>query len=625
MKGNVTLNVIIKNTLPIFSIIFIAIMIIGGWSLLAPIAIVLSAAFSILILINYLAKKKFNIRFWFSYLVLIAGVFLFYLIWGAESFWKRIGYNLILTIIPAGLAILLYFWDSSSKSTYKKVISIILTVLMIGSSTFYFIAMRMRVRPKVFSLAEGQEDYLSSIKNSASSSSPNVLFILMDDMAYSDLSCYSYLGRSDATIHTPNLDALADEGVMFENFYSCSPVCSPSRFGILTGRYSARGYMDQVVFPSVVSLNPFGSTRYYNPFIFKNNVDGILGDEITIAEAMQSAGYSTALFGKWNLGDYGEYLPTNQGFDYFYGSYYVNDMTPYNWVREIDQKAVEVKSHKEMTDQSETTKFLTEEVNNYIDRSVEKGEKFFAYYATPWPHYPIFSGEKGVTSDDNYIACIEEFDRYLADIINNLKEKGVYDDTLIVFTSDNGPGREGVTGALRGRKGTTFEGGQKVPLIVSYPNGNVGDGDKVITTPAMNIDFFPTLLQYAGVASLPGDRVIDGVSMYGVLEGTASSDANIHDTLYYLRTGKVQAVQMPVDVDGITYNFKYYKSVNSENTAFFDQVYRNYLFNLSTDPAEGYNTSMIHPEVADKLAKQLEAFRKELKNNRRGVIKEYYK
>lgn len=624
MKDYRTIKVIIDNILPIISIIFIALMLVGGWGLLAPVAVVLSAAFSVLIFITYLTKKKLNKRFWFCYLVLVAGVFLFYLIWGAEPFWKRTGYNLIFTVVPAGLAVLLYFWDSRSKFIYKKVISVILTVFLIGSSAFYFIAMSMRVRPKVFSLAEGQEDYLSSIKDSASSSSPNVLFILMDDMAYSDISCYSYLGRSDATIQTPNLDALADEGVMFENFYSCSPVCSPSRFGILTGRYSARGYMDEVVFPSVVSLNPFGSTRYYNPFIFKNNVEGILGDEITVAEALRSAGYSTALFGKWNLGDYGEYLPTNQGFDYFYGSYYVNDMTPYNWVREIEQKAVEVKSHQEMLDQSETTRLLTDEVNRYIDRSVEKGEKFFALYATPWPHYPIFSGEKGVASDDNYIACIEEFDRYLGEIINNLKEKGVYDDTLIVFTSDNGPGREGVTGALRGRKGKTFEGGQKVPLIVSYPNGKVGDGDKVLTTPAMNIDFFPTLLQYAGVSLLPRDRVIDGVSMYGILEGTAPSNANIHEALYYLRTGKVQAVQMPVAVDGKTYNFKYYPSVNSENTAFFDQVYRNYLFNLTIDPAEGYNTSMIHPEVADKLAKQLAAFRKELKSNRRGVNKEYY-
>ena len=184
------------------------------------------------------------------------------------------------------------------------------------------------------------------------------------------------------------------------------------------------------------------------------------------------------MFGKWNLGDYGQYLPTNQGFDYFYGSYYVNDMTPYNWVKEESGKSVQVKSHYDIKDQSETTKLLTAEVTDYISEKAERGQKFFACYATPWPHYPIYSGNKGDTSDDSYIHCIEEFDRYLGDILNTLKAKGVYDDTIIMFTSDNGPGREGVAGALRGRRGTTFEGGQKVPMIVSYPAGNVGKGRK---------------------------------------------------------------------------------------------------------------------------------------------------
>ncbi|MDD3946936.1 MAG: sulfatase-like hydrolase/transferase [Clostridia bacterium] len=604
--------------------VFMIVTLVSGMVPLSVVAVALSVVSAIAVFIHFLRKKEIHFGFWISYLILTGGVVLYFLIWGADPFWKRTGYNLMLAAIPIVSAVALLIWLRRSQKSCKYVIAVIVSVVMIFSSAFYFLAISMRARPKVFGMQKGHDEYLSSVKDSASASSPNILVILMDDMAYSDISCYSYLGRQNATIQTPNLDMLADEGVRYENFYSCSPVCSPSRFGILTGRYPARGYLDQVVFPSVVSFDPFGNTRYNNSFTFKNNVEGILGDEITVAEVLQSAGYSTALFGKWNLGDYGEYLPTRQGFDYFYGSYYVNDMTPYNWVREVDGVATEVLSHDEIKDQSETTKLLTAEINEYIVQSVDKEEKFFAYYATPWPHYPIYSGQKYDPSDDSYIHCIEEFDAYLGQIIDTLKAKGAYDNTLIMFTSDNGPGREGVAGALRGRKGTTFDGGQKMPMIVNYPDGNVGKDAKIITTPTMNTDIFPTLLQYAGISSLPQDRVIDGKSMVDLLEGAIPSDTSIHDTLYHLRAGKVQAVQMPHQVDNTTHQFKYYQRVASENTAFFDQVYKNYLFDLTADPAEGYNTSMIYPEIADKLEKQLEAFRNELKENRRGANKDYY-
>ena len=307
----------------------------------------------------------------------------------------------------------------------------------------------------------------------------------MDDMGYSDISAYSYLGNKKATINTPNIDSIADNGIMMDNFYSASPVCSPSRFSLLTGRYSSRGYLDNVVFPSDIMSNPWSPTHFLNPYQFLCNVDGILGDEITFAEVLQAAGYNTGCIGKWNLGDYGQYLPTNQGFDYFYGSYYVNDMTPYNWVEDkVDENgnftSKEVRTHKENLDQSDSTRLLTAQMLNFIEASVEKNEKFLAYYTTPWPHFPVFSNNdgngKGDISDDTYIDCIEEFDKYLGDVLNYLKNTpdpngsgSLYDNTLVVFTSDNGPGREGVTGDMRGRKNTTFEGGMKVPMIASYP------------------------------------------------------------------------------------------------------------------------------------------------------------
>lgn len=152
-----------------------------------------------------------------------------------------------------------------------------------------------------------------------------------------------------------------------ENFYASAPVCTPSRFSLLTGRYATRGYIDNVIFPTPCDSDPYSITHFINPYQFLNNVDGILGDEITIAEALKAVGYDTSCIGKWNLGDYGEYLPTNQGFDYFYGSYYVNDMTPYNWVREVGGKAEEVRTHAENLDQSESTRLFTDELKSTLE------------------------------------------------------------------------------------------------------------------------------------------------------------------------------------------------------------------------------------------------------------------
>lgn len=657
MDGNINLSVdnfdekeiiakdtkpfIVKNKRHIPSLVFMCIIalyvfisLILGYNFLGAVMVALIIITSLVIFFSVTVKKQVQLYLWITYIILAGGSLIFFSAWGAEGFVKSLGYNLMLSVLPIAACVVLYFMDPMCKKnmTAKRAVSIVLTIIMIGTSVCYFLAMSMRLRPTVKSMQEGHDEYLNSIGN-AKENSPNVLFILMDDMAYSDISCYSYLNKDgkEPTIKTPTLDALAEEGVSFENFYSCSPVCSPSRFGILTGRYASRGYLDNVIFPTTVSLYPFGSTRYLNPFQFYNNVDGILGDEITVAEVLKAAGYNTALIGKWNLGDYGEYLPTNQGFDYFYGSYYVNDMTPYNMVREVGGKAEEVHSHWDLLDQSETTKILSEELDSYISDAVEQDNPFFAYYCTPWPHYPIFSGEKGDTTDDSYIACIEEFDRYLGNTIQLLKDKGVYDDTLIIFTSDNGPGREGVTGALRGRKNTTFDGGHKVPLIMSYPNGNIGKTNKVITTNAMNIDLFPTILQYVGITDMPSDRIIDGVSMYDILEekdGTYNNASyRLHDALYYIKKGKVQGVQMPVnsvDKNGnpIVYDYKYFDKVRTENSAFIDQMYKNYLFNLTLDPAEGYNVSMTYPEVACELKANLNDFRESLRKNRRGIIKE---
>ena len=626
---------------------FMIVMWATGWNFFPLVAVVLAAVSALLILLSVIKWNKMPVFLWVAFLTLIVGTVLFHLGHSAESFGKSLWWNLVLTIAPIGLAVVIKLVKIEGKR--KKIAMAVCAGLMAATSMVYFLFMNLRLNPTVERLWEGHDDYLNSFDPSMKeTNSPNVLFILMDDMAYADISSYSYMAEGEATINTPNIDSIAENGIFMENFYASAPVCTPSRFTALTGRYASRGYIDNVIFPTVVDGPTFSPTHFLNPYQFLHNVDGILGDEITIAEALDEMGYDTSCVGKWNLGDYGEYLPTNQGFDYFYGSYYVNDMTPYDWVEEVDGVGTQIRSHGDNKDQSETNRLLTDKVNEQINESISNGNNFFMYYATPWPHHPIYSDNngngKGDVTDDNYIDCIEEFDKGLGEIIQNLKDKGVYDDTLIVFTSDNGPGREGVAGNLRGRKNTTFEGGMKVPMLVSYPNGGVGAGSaiadttypitdydgnviryattKKVETSAMLQDLFPTILNYVmgDDYKLPTDRIIDGVSLKIVLSGNMPRDFRVHDVLYYMKRGKIQGLQMAVDTPSGTFDFKYYDNVHSENSAFIDQFYKNYLFNLDTDPAEGYNIAKKNPEIASMMKEQLLSARKDFSSNRRGKI-----
>ena len=634
----------------------------GGFNFLALPVLALALVDAVVMQVRAARGRRAGVFMYIAFGTVYGGLFLFFLIWGADPFGRRLWWNLVLCLFPAALVAAMPFISKLGREKLRKGLLILLAALTIGTTVVYALFMSLRVRPTVERLWEGHDAYLDSV-SARRKGSPNVLVVLMDDMAYADISAYSYKSTALATIDTPNIDSIADGGIMMDNFYAASPVCSPSRFAMLTGRYSSRGYLDNVVFPTVVDSDPWSPTHFFGPYQFLGNVDGILGDEITFAEVLQAAGYDTSLIGKWNLGDYGEYLPTEQGFDYFYGSYYVNDMTPYDWVRDTGEgypggaSHEEVRTHEQNLDQSESTRLFTDELLREIKRSVEVGNAFCSVYATPWPHYPIFSdnngGGKGDTSDDSYIDCIEEFDRSLGEVLDYLRSTPdpvnggtLYDNTLVIFTSDNGPGREGAAGALRGRKNTTFEGGMKVPLIASYPVGGVGGGNGSETlsvmysdgssrdysttrigSSSMNFDIFTTVLSLCGVTNadgevlLPADRVIDGADLSALWRGDEPSDSPVHEALFYQKKGKTQAVQLiGVEADGGKYDFKYFDRVQSENSAFFDQYYNRYLFNLDLDPIEGYNVAMRYPEIADRLAAALDAFREEMKTNRRGKL-----
>ncbi|MBQ3150751.1 MAG: sulfatase-like hydrolase/transferase [Clostridia bacterium] len=562
------------------------------------------------------------------------------LLTGEGSFFTRLLGNLLL-FLPTILSLLGLFFVAKKqfhKDTGKKLLSALFSILLMLSSVIYVLTGNLRSKPNTERLWEGHDDYLKKIDKNASKSNPNVLFIMMDDLGYGDISL------NGAIYDTPNIDSIGENGLNLTNFYSSYSVCSPARFAALTGRYPYRGYADNVIYPTVDTLSPFAATRVFNSFEMGANVDGMLGDEITFAEAFQSAGYSTGLFGKWHLGDYGEYLPTNQGFDYFYGSHHVNDMTPFYHVTEENGEWEIVHGTDELRDQSVATKWIHDEINSWITEQADSDKPFLAMYTSPWPHGPVFAGDDfdGKTGMGTYVDCVTEFDYYLGQLFNTMDELGVLDDTIIIFTSDNGPALEGSVNDLRGGKYLAYEGGQKVPFLIRWDNsqGTLGDNG-IRENSATLVDLYPTLTELCGITGnggeknyLPTDRELDGVSMAPLLK----NDSVIHtkdNPILHMKREDIKAIQYTVPTsdilsqypdykyDILTENefvtFKYFDRIQNDNSAFFDKYRNNWLHILTDDHGENYNRATVYPEVADEYHARLDEIQMNFKNNRRGI------
>ncbi|WP_420630310.1 sulfatase [Candidatus Leptofilum sp.] len=437
---------------------------------------------------------------------------------------------------------------------------------------------------------ENHRRYLDSIENIVDNNPPNIVLVFVDDMGYGDISCFG-----STAIHTPHLDALAENGVKMNNFYASSPICSPSRFGCLTGRYPTRGFIHSVFFPD---SHPIG--KIMSPFMFPYGVRGILPDEITIAEALQAGGYKTGMFGKWHLGDKSPYLPNEKGFDYFFGSYYSNDMKPYAYYRN-DDLVIEAPA-----DQTTLTKAIAGEIVTFIDDN--KDNPFFVYYPSPFPHDPVHASSNfaGTSHGGTYGDCVQELDWSIGEIVRKLDEHGLTENTLIIFTSDNGPWFEGNPGYHRGRKNNSFDGGQMVPFIASWPD-EIPKGIEVDAV-AMNIDFFPTILKMAGIP-LPNDREIDGVDMLPLLKNETSE--TIHDDFYFIKGKKVMGVRTKD-------NFKYIDRHRCENGSYWIAKQGPFLFDLNFDPTESYNARDHFPEKFEAMQEMLEGKREEMESNPRG-------
>ncbi len=314
-----------------------------------------------------------------------------------------------------------------------------------------------------------------------SAAKPNVIFILMDDMGYSDVSCYGA-----KKVKTPNIDRLAKEGLRFTDFHTGSSICSPSRAAFLTGAYPQRNGL-------YMGINEKREAHWFL---------GLNLEEITIAEQFKQQDYVTLMVGKWHLGADEKFSYYNQGFDHYYGA-------PSNMAHNpvfFDEKELVYSK----TPLDELTKLYTNRVLKHI--SDYKDQPFFLYYSHNYPHTPYKPGVKfkGSSKGGPRGDAIQEIDWSVGEIVKALEASGILENTLIIFTSDNGPTSERYAAPYRGTKYVTLEGGHRVPFIL-YWKGNINK-PTVLDIPANAMDLFPTLSELIG-QSVPEDRVYDGVSL----------------------------------------------------------------------------------------------------------------
>ena len=424
---------------------------------------------------------------------------------------------------------------------------------------------------------------------------PNIIFILTDDQGYGDLGIY---GATD--IETPHIDKLALDGAMFTSYYATQPVCSASRASILTGCYSDRIGIHNAYSPgSKVGLNP---------------------EETTIAELLKEKGYATGIFGKWHLGDAPEFLPRKHGFDEFFGILYSNDMWPKHPQQGIVFNFPDIELYENETplyileDQAFLTKALTDRAINFIQRNKE--QPFFVYLPHPQPHVPLFAADAFIDGQERglYGDVIHEIDASVGRILASLEEEGLEENTIVIFTSDNGPwlsygGHSGSSGIFREGKGTNWEGGHRVPGIIRYPNKI--DPNTLIEAPAMGIDWLPTLAEFAAT-KMPTLK-IDGASLVPLLTGATNSSP--HDNFFfYYRTNELHAVRHK---DWKLYVPHSYRSLNGRkgtNDGFpipyqMNEITTPTLYDLTNDPSELNDIAFKHPKIVKKISKIADSIR----------------
>ncbi len=397
---------------------------------------------------------------------------------------------------------------------------------------------------------------------------PNFVVIFVDDLGWGDLS-----SSGAEYIETPHIDSIGADGLVMSQFYAGSNVCSPSRAALLTGRYAPRSGMQFV-------------TRPHSDW-------GLPGEEITIAEMLRDAGYATGMVGKWHLGHRLEYWPTQQGFESFLGVPYSNDQEPFSLYRGTETVEREI-------DQTTLEDTYATEAERFI--GAHAGEPFFLYYATNFPHRPLFfppenTGRSGPAGD--YGDTIETLDDAVGRILAALDENGLRENTVVIFTSDNGPWFQGSSGPFKGHKGDTNEGGYRVPFLLRWPAAvAAGTHNDAMS---MSIDMLPSFARLAG-AQVPQDRTIDGRDVTAMWTSGAPSP---HEILYFINNNGLAAVRSP--------RFKlllseYYRASHID----FRRYTAPKLFDMLADPQERYDIANRYPDEYARLLALADAMSAEI-------------
>ncbi len=430
---------------------------------------------------------------------------------------------------------------------------------------------------------------------------PNFVVIFADDLGYGDLACFGH-----PTIATPHLDRMATEGQKWTQFYVGANVCTPSRAALLTGRLPIRS----------------GMCSSKRRVLFPNSGGGLPASEITIAEALKPAGYATGAFGKWHLGHLPQFLPTAHGFDTYWGIPYSNDMDKVdgpnyntegrkdaNYLAETKYFNVpilyDVTEVERPADQLTITRRYTDHAVDFIRQNKDK--PFFVYLAHSLPHIPLFASKDflGTSRRGLFGDVVQEVDASVGRVLDTLRELKLDKNTVVVFTSDNGPWltfatHGGSAGLLRGGKGGPFEGGQREPTIFWGP-GIVKP--RVVRDLGATMDLLPTFCTLAGVP-LPNDRLLDGADLSPALKGTGSSS---RDTMFYYRGTDIWAVRHG--------DFKAHFTTREPEYGKAETVQHDppLLYHLGHDPSEQYDVAAQHPDVIAQLKAITEAHRKTIK------------
>ncbi|MEN9686458.1 MAG: hypothetical protein RLZZ28_2244 [Bacteroidota bacterium] len=439
-------------------------------------------------------------------------------------------------------------------------------------------------------------------------STPNVIIIFMDDMGYGDLECYGGF-----SYHTPNINKLAAEGMRFTNFYVAQAVCSASRSALMTGCYPTRIGISGALGPySAMALNPA---------------------EETIAEILKTKNYHTGIIGKWHLGSKEPYLPLQQGFDEYLGLPYSNDMWPVNYDGSPNNDTATNKGKypplpliegnkpiqyiRTLNDQATLTTIYTERAVSFISKN--KNKPFFLYLAHSMPHVPIAASSKfrGKSGEGLYGDVMEEIDWSVGEVMKTLETNGLTKNTLVIFTSDNGPwlsfgNHAGNTGGLREGKGTAWDGGLKVPCIISWP-GKIPKAS-ICNQLASTIDLLPTIATVCRT-KMP-DKKIDGVNIWPLLSGQPGANPRDEFVYYYdknnlkgVRKGRwklvlpniSQTYQKPDAIGADGFPGKY----ASDNVSMG-------LYDLRTDPGESRDLKDKYPAIVAQLMVIADRYRKEI-------------